>query len=67
MIELTFWSKMNAFSRNLNHNWKCREPKKKRLPDNLDHNVMKLYSVLVQVGFATSKTNFDTANEQLNI
>ena len=36
------------------NSFKCRE----QISDNLDHNILQLYNVLIQIWLTTSKTNF---------
>ena len=52
--KINFFEPNEHFSRNLNHYWKCREQK-----ENLDHNILELYNVLVQIRLTTSKTKRD--------
>ena len=52
----TFLKQVWIFSRNLNH-WKRRA--KRNLSDNLGHNILKLYNVLVQIRLTTSKTKHE--------
>ena len=47
---------MSSFSRNLNHHWKYREHKE-NFQTIMFNSFFELYTVLVQVPFATSKTN----------
>ena len=47
---------MSSFSRNLNHHWKYREHKE-NFQTIMFNSFLELYTVLVQVPFATSKTN----------
>ena len=50
----TFLKQMRIFSRNLNNYWKRRA--KINFSDNLGHNILKLYNVLIQIRLTTSKT-----------
>ena len=53
-----FFEANDNFSKILNNHWKCRN-QKKLFSDNPGHNILELYNVLVQVLFATSKTEPD--------
>ena len=53
--DFTFLCQITLFTKNLNHYWKCRE---QSYSDDPGHNVLELYTALVQVRFVTSKTKF---------
>ena len=55
LTEQTFLKQMSIFFRNSNLCWKCRDQKKK-ISDNLVHNILELYNVLRQTRLTTSKT-----------
>ena len=66
---LTFLSQMRSFSRNLNHHWKWKEPKKtrnrkiqqkkqkKENSDDRGHNILELYNILLRVCSPQVKLN----------
>ena len=58
LIELTFLSQISTFSRILGSSLEVQKAKR-NLSVNLGHYILKLYSVLVQVQYATIKTKLD--------
>ena len=50
----------------LNDNWKCRKQKQKRLRQFWSY-ILKLYNVLVQICFATSKMKLSLQHSKLGI
>ena len=58
LIELTFLSQISSFSKNLNHQWKCRKQK-----ENFQAILVIVFwnfKAFLQVRCATSKTKLDT-------
>ena len=58
LTEQTFLNEMSFVFRNSNLCWKCRDQKRK-ISDNLVHNILELYNVLRQTRLTTSKTKRD--------
>ena len=55
LTELTFLNQISIFSRNSNHRWKSAG----NFSDNLGHNILELYNILIQTRLTTSKTKRD--------